>query len=199
MQKTRGKTTHAEQGGSPLKRRTSKEVFGEALLTLSKTESLDHITVKQIVEESGLSLQTFYNHFRDKDDVILWLHRRGGERLLARLEGKRWTFHDLTMESIRFCMENSSFLRCSFKGSVQDPYAVIASESAYGFLASFICKRLNREELPEDLAFYLRMYIYACLHVFKEYSVKGWALPREQLAEYLEQGMPEKLKPWLLT
>ena len=198
MQKTTGKTARAEEGGFPLKRRTSKEVFGEALLTLTKTDSMDHITVKQIVEESGLSLQTFYNHFRDKDDLILWLHQRGGERLIARLEGKRWTFHDLTMESIRFCMEYGSFLRVSFKGSVQDPYAVIASESAYGFLASFICKRLNREELPEDLAFYLRMYIYACLHIFKEYSVKGWTLPREQLAEYLEQGMPEQLKPWLL-
>ena len=49
-----------------MKKRTSKEIFSEALLELSRTTPVDKITVKQIVEASGLSLQTFYNHFKDK-------------------------------------------------------------------------------------------------------------------------------------
>ena len=27
---------------------------------------------------------------------------------------------------------------------------------------------------------------------------KGWNLPEERLAAYIEQGMPEKLKPYLM-
>ena len=57
-----------------LKKRTSKQIFAETLLELSKRMPVDKITVKQIVDESGLSLQTFYNHFLDKADLILWIH-----------------------------------------------------------------------------------------------------------------------------
>lgn len=177
-----------------MKKRTSKEIFGEALLRLAKTETVERITVKQIVAESGLSLQTFYNHFHDKEDLLLWLYRRGGDRSIARLGNRRVSFHELALESIRFFKENGNFLR----GVLVSPYAETAVESAYAFFASYICIRMNAEELPEDLAFYLRMFIYACLHVFREYSAEGWKLPEEKLAEYLEQGMPEKLKPWLL-
>ena len=99
-----------------MKRRTSKEVFGEALLTLARTESVERITVKQIVEASGLSLQTFYNHFRTKEDLILWLYHRGGERALAQLEGQYGGFHELCMDSIGFYRENGSFLRSSLEG-----------------------------------------------------------------------------------
>ena len=177
-----------------MKRRTSKEVFGEALLALARTESVERITVKQIVEASGLSLQTFYNHFRAKEDLILWLYRRGGERALAKLEGRQGGFHELCMDSIRFYRENGSFLRASLEG----PCAEAAADSAFAFLSAFVCRRLNRETLPEELGFYLHMYVYACLHIFRVYSRKGWDLPEERLAAYLEQGMPEKLKPWLL-
>ncbi len=177
-----------------MKRRTSKEVFGEALLTLARTESVERITVKQIVEESGLSLQTFYNHFHDKEDLIVWMYRRGGERALAKLEGRFGGFHDLALDSIRFYRENGSFLQ----GSMVGVCAEIAADSAYSFLSAFVRRRLNREKLPEELAFYLQMYVYACLHIFHVYSLKGWDLPEERLAAYLEQGMPEKLKPWLL-
>ena len=180
-----------------MKKRRSKEIFAETLLTLAQTEAADRITVKQIVEASGLSLQTFYNHFRDKEDLVVWIHRRGGERCLARLEGKRCTFHDLTMESILFYAQNTNYLRATI-GSMVNEYAEISVESAYDFLRAFICRRHKFDELPEELALYLRMYVYSCLHIFAEWSLKNWDLPAERLAAYLEQGMPEKLKPYLL-
>jgi Transcriptional regulator len=173
-------------------------ILGDALLTLARTEPVDRITVKQIVEESGLSLQTFYNHFRDKEDLIVWLHRRGCERVISKLEGDRYSFRDLTLDSIRFFAENANYLRSSLGGGIVNPYAEISAETAYTFLADFICRRGGMDELPEEIGFYLHMYVYACLYIFAEWSLKSWKLPEERLAEYLEQGMPEKLKPFLL-
>jgi len=181
-----------------VKRQKSKEVFADALMTLAKTEPVEHITVKQIVEKSGLSLQTFYNHFRDKEDLVRWVHQWGGERMLARLEGKGYSFHDLTMDNIRFYAQNSNYLRSDFGGSIVNRYAELSAQNTYSFLAAFICRRHGLTELPEDLGFYLRMYVYACLHVFAQWSLQSWDMPEERLAAYLEQGMPEKLKPYLL-
>ena len=183
---------------APVKRQKSKEAFAQALLNLAKSEPVERITVKQIVEASGLSLQTFYNHFHDKEDLVRWMHQWGGERILSRLQGRYYSFHDLTRDNIRFYAENASYLRSSIGSGIVNRYAEISAENAFRFLSAFICARRGLEELPEELGFYLWMYVYACLHIFAEWSLKGWDLPEERLAAYLEQGMPEKLKPYLL-
>ena len=181
-----------------MKRQKSKEVFGDALMTLARTQPVERITVKQIVEKSGLSLQTFYNHFRDKEDLVRWVHQWGSERMLARLEGDHCSFHDITMDNIHFFAQNANYLRADLGDSIVNHYAELSAQNTYGFLSTFICRRQGLTELPEELSFYLRMYVYACLHIFTEWSLKGWDLPEERLAAYLEQGMPEKLKPYLL-
>ena len=102
------------------------------------------------------------------------------------------------MDNVRFYAENANYLRSSFGGGMVNHYAEISAESAYHFLSAFICRRQGIDVLPEELSFYLWMYVYACLHVFAEWSLKDWDLSEERLADYLEQGMPEKLKPYLL-
>ena len=181
-----------------MKKRSSKEIFGDALLTLARTEPLERITVKQIVEKSGLSLQTFYNHFRDKEDLVIWLHRQGAERALARLEGKNYSFRDLTMDNIRFYEHNANYLRVSFGGGMVNQYAEISAENACEFFARYICRRHGLEALPEELDFYLHMFVYASLHIFSEWSRGKRDLSPERLCDYLDEGMPEKLKPYLL-
>ncbi|MGN1143201.1 MAG: TetR family transcriptional regulator, partial [Anaerovoracaceae bacterium] len=37
-----------------------------------KTTSVDDITIRQIVENCGLTRQTFYRNFLDKYDLINW-------------------------------------------------------------------------------------------------------------------------------
>ena len=48
-----------------------KNIIASALLELCETKSLEALTVKQILEKSGVSRQTFYNHFLDKNDLIV--------------------------------------------------------------------------------------------------------------------------------
>ncbi len=181
-----------------MKKRTSKAVFASALLALARQEPIARITVKQIVETSGLSLQTFYNHFRDKEDLILWIHRSEGERMLARLNGRNYHFHDLIMDNIRFCRENSNFLQSTMGSDFFNRYGTVTAESAFFFLRAYILRRIGLEEMPEDLAFYLRMYVFSCLHILTDPTLACREIPDARLAQYLEDGMPEKLRSCLL-
>ena len=63
-----------------MKKKSANEIFGGTLLELARSTPIEKITVKQIVEGSGLSLQTFYNHFHDKNDLVRWIHRSGNGR-----------------------------------------------------------------------------------------------------------------------
>ena len=51
-----------------------KQIVADALLELCRTKELKAITIKDIREKTGISRQGFYNHFRDKDDLIHWIY-----------------------------------------------------------------------------------------------------------------------------
>ncbi|MBR1565195.1 MAG: TetR family transcriptional regulator [Oscillospiraceae bacterium] len=180
-----------------MKKRTSKETFGDALLVLARSEDLERITVKQIVEQSGLSLQTFYNHFRDKEDLVAWMHREGSEQALNSLVEKHCSFHEILLACIRFFAENDNYLRGSFGSGVASPYARYSLEGACSFMYSYICRHNGLKTMPEDLRFYVHMFVFSCMCAFNERSFHRWEMTEEQLAVNLERGMPEPLKPYL--
>ena len=181
-----------------MKKRTSKETFRDALLALARMDDLDRITVKQIVEQSGLSLQTFYNHFHDKEELIAWIHRFGAEQAMKRLEERNISFHEILLDCIRFYAENENYLRCSFGGGVANPYSRLSLESSCSFIRAYICRRSGLGKLPEKLEFFVQMFVFSSMCAFSEYSAHKLEMSTADLADCLEQGMPEPLKPYLL-
>lgn len=50
----------------------TKYKLANSIKECMKTTPVDRITVKDIVEGSGLTRQTFYRNFKDKYDLINW-------------------------------------------------------------------------------------------------------------------------------
>lgn len=51
-----------------------KELLVNALLELCQTQSLETLTIQQLLNKTGISRQTFYNHFLDKNDLIHYVY-----------------------------------------------------------------------------------------------------------------------------
>lgn len=51
-----------------------KEILSNGLLELCETISLETITIKQLLDKTGVSRQTFYNYFIDKNDLIQYIY-----------------------------------------------------------------------------------------------------------------------------
>ena len=51
-----------------------KQIVADAMLDLCRTKELKAITIKDIREKTWVSRQGFYNHFKDKDDLIHWIY-----------------------------------------------------------------------------------------------------------------------------
>lgn len=49
----------------------TRDVLGDALITLMHEKPFDTITVQDVLDLAGVSRSTFYTHFRDKDDLFL--------------------------------------------------------------------------------------------------------------------------------
>ena len=57
---------------APGRSEKTKYRLAEAVKECMKTTPLEDITIKQIVSVCGLTRQTFYRNFMDRDDLINW-------------------------------------------------------------------------------------------------------------------------------
>ena len=55
----------------------AKQTIIDATIALIKRKGADAVTVRNVVEETGLSIGTFYHHFRNKDDLMMYFVREG--------------------------------------------------------------------------------------------------------------------------
>ncbi len=51
-----------------------KEILANGLLELCEEIPLESITIKQLLDKTKVSRQTFYNHFKDKNDLIQYIY-----------------------------------------------------------------------------------------------------------------------------
>lgn len=51
-----------------------KNIIADGLLELNKNKQLSSITIKDILDYTQVSRQSFYNHFKDKNDLIQYIY-----------------------------------------------------------------------------------------------------------------------------
>jgi AcrR family transcriptional regulator len=51
--------------------RRTRDALGDALIALMQERPFDSITIQQVLDRAKIGRSTFYNHFRDKDDLFL--------------------------------------------------------------------------------------------------------------------------------
>lgn len=53
-----------------------KKIISDSLLSLIVSKSLEEITIQDLMDDTGISRQTFYNHFKDKNDLIQYIYNQ---------------------------------------------------------------------------------------------------------------------------
>lgn len=54
--------------------KNTKDILCESLRELAASQPFKAITVKQVCENCNVTTRTFYNYFRDKNDMIDWMY-----------------------------------------------------------------------------------------------------------------------------
>ncbi|MBR2176161.1 MAG: TetR/AcrR family transcriptional regulator [Clostridia bacterium] len=182
-----------------MKKRTSKQIFVETFLELSRELPIDKITVKKIVEESGLSLKTFYNHFPDKYSLMLYIEQMESNRLHAKLSDGDMTFHEYLRAGIKYYQQIKHFLSNAFENTQgADSYTKIHAEEACRSILNFIQKKNDLTEIPGDVVFAERLYANGLVSSFFDYNFSENKLTEDEFIRYCVECIPEKLRPFLL-
>lgn len=61
-----------------------KAAIAESFNSLVRQRGIDKVTVKAVIEDCGISRQTFYYHFQDIMDVVEWCARQAVAHMVER-------------------------------------------------------------------------------------------------------------------
>ena len=83
----------------------TKKVIIDSFKELASKKNVSDITVKEITDKCGLKRQTFYNHFKDKYDLIKWIYLN--EVILKIENDDDWTNCEAQNYLIHFILRQS--------------------------------------------------------------------------------------------
>lgn len=165
-----------------------KRLLANALLTLSEEKPLSKITVGEIVEQAGTGRQTFYNHFRDKYDLVYWIFlcTLAGEKKLVNTKGYFAYLVNLHQEAQKI----SRFLRQACKLPGQNSLSDAIYRQNYDYYKKLIISQAGPEVLDNDLEFALHFNAAGASHVYIQWILDGTPGSAEEQARRLICCMP---------
>ena len=156
-----------EQKTTQEKHDRAKYKLAASIKECMKTTPVDRITVKDIVEGSGLTRQTFYRNFKDKYDLI------------------NWYFDKLVLQSFeQIGMGNTD----DYNSVKEHDFELILQ-----FYKDLIARKTSRP-LEEEMEFLLEMYCRGSVYMTEKWVLGGMKDSPSRMSDKLVEAMPPKLE-----
>lgn len=179
-------------------KQSTKNLLAESLKELAKKKSVDKITIKEIAQNCGLTAQTFYNHFRDKYDLIAWIYSTDVEKIMNRIDGENYEWKNALSDAMKYFLENRIFLKNLIANTAgQNSFINYAAQFNIKILSDYIKRNQNIEDLPAATEIFIKIYCYGTVCTFCEYLTKDFSMPEENFVKLIEKSLPEPLKKYL--
>lgn len=179
-------------------RMTTKELLAASLKELSAQKSVDKITIREIVQNCGLTAKTFYNHFQDKYDLIAWIYSTAAEKIMGKIDGENYAWKDSLTDGFKYFLENKEFLKNLIAHtSGQDSFINYVARFNVKILSDYIKRSQNLETLPQDVEILIKVYCYGTVCTLCEMLVNPAPIPDEEFVKLIEKALPEPLKKYL--
>lgn len=176
-------------------RQTTKELIAESLKELFAQKSADKITVKEIAQNCGITTATFYNHFLDKYDLIVWIYAEPVKNIVKKFDNGNYGLHDAIFDVVNYFAENRKFIINAMKHtSGQDSFICHVFRINFEIMSDYIKSNHNLEKLPLKTETLIKLYVYGTVQLVCEWLIADMPIPINDFVNCLEEGLPEPLK-----
>lgn len=173
----------------------TKQKFVTAMTELMGVKPLDKITVKEIVEKSGMTRQTFYRCFLDKYDLVNWHFERLAEKSFLQM-GVSMTLREGLEKKFWFIKNEQTFFAAAFQSEDYNSLVAYDYECILQFYKNIIEKK-TKKPLDEDICFLLEMYCRGSIYMTARWARRNMDLAPEKMADLLIQALPQPLEELL--
>ncbi len=172
-----------------------KRIFSDALLELVNEKPLSRITVTDIINRAGTARQTFYNHFRDKNDLIYWIFQRALAKDGSLLETDG--YYAYLSELCRTVQRNNRFYTEACKIAGQNSLSEAIYLQTYKYFKQYIIKNYGSQVIDDLLEFALKFNAFGNSCLFVQWAGEGMPGTPELQAKYAIHCMPSILKQYM--
>ena len=180
----------------------TKSKIKEAAYRLFEKESFSHITCSQIINESGVSRRTFYNHFPDKYELMynyyedLFVDRLFGPAgMPPSLNAETWekfsnVFFDLLQERHTFYNNMTS------TPDDKSEFTKFIYGYAVNFYSNLRKRHKNREHLASTEKVTIRAFCAAFISLVRDFMNPKMELTSQQATAILKRMIPAEYRQY---
>jgi AcrR family transcriptional regulator len=174
----------------------TKERLAKGIKTLMVNKPLDKITVKEIVDQSELTRQTFYRYFQDKYDLVNWYFDKLAQQSIKQM-GISLTLEEGLTRKFAFVRAEKDFFTAAFKSSDCNSIFDYDLKLITDYYTNRIVQK-NGKPLEPDDQFLLDMYCQGSMDMTFKWVIEGMVMEPAEFAKLLIDAIPEKLRQYLL-
>ena len=140
----------------------TQKLIMSTFMQLLENESLDKITVRDIVEESEINRNTFYYHYSDIYDLLDDVFRVETEKFMSEDMDKNTTFGEEYERAACFVLKYKKAILHIYDSKKRDVLQNYLETLAFSFISRFVKKEADGYGLPdEDIDYITGFYTHA--------------------------------------
>lgn len=174
-----------------------KKLLAQSLLELfEEGKPLDKITVTDIIKRAGAGRQTFYNHFKDKNDLMYWIYKQS-------LKGETQIIQEQSFSAYLCSVYKTAqqryphFLQEACKITGQNCLADAIVYQSYIYYRNRIRETYGDKVFDDQLKFALHYQAYGAGYRYVNWALAGMPGDAEEEVRNVIHCMPKCMKQYL--
>lgn len=179
-----------------VRRLTTKELIGASFHELAASKPVDKITVKEVADNCGVSTTTFYNHFRDKYELIAWMYDHKIDRAFAAFKRGEKDWKGVLSDFATILNDDRDFYVNTYRhlGAESSPFSTSRLHSV-DLLRDAI--RTIDPSAGDEVMFDAALYLRGVSGCITEWFDRGLPGDADKLVGWMYNAVPDALKPYL--
>lgn len=161
-----------------------KEILADGLLELCEDKKLESITIKQLLEHTHVSKQSFYNHFLDKNDLIQYIYLT---RIIPHFDNPQneISFYDSMVDVFQRMKKYHQFMKQALLIEGQNNLKDYIFQHCKEFDLEFHQRRYGSQPMPDALRFATEYHATASSSVTISWVLSDMPASCEEMARLI--------------
>lgn len=178
-----------------MKRMSAKEILAESFRELAVGKKINKITVKDITDNCGYSVATFYRNFKDKYDLIAWAYSSDVEEVMKQVVYNETSWKQALTAAAKYYQKHRDYLsNLLLHTNGYMSFVRNMSEINYLSLKRKIQNAANVDQISTKTDMYIRLYCHGTVALTCDWLLGQFESDVETLAEIYENTLLQPIQ-----
>lgn len=170
-----------------------ERTLSNSLLTLLDNHNFKEITTEMVCDHAGISRSTFYRHFKDKHELLLW-EVTNHYKMISKFVPEFTSINNIYIFSFAFMKSKKDYYRKLIKVNGQNSFKDFLFKQIISYLENRILAISNSKTIDSKTQYSLEMFAQSHIYAVEKWIKNGFYESPIEMTNILCMNMPECLK-----